>query len=321
MEAIGLLVTLEARAGKEADAEAFLKSAQPLALDEKGTLKWYAIKLGPGKFGIFDTFANEADRNAHLSGEHCEGIGGAGQRIICGSSAGGKSGGPCNHTLKGLSASWTLKERSLQMANTTKTAIVTGASRGIGAGLVEAFLKRGYNVVANSRNITKANPFAAAANVALVDGDIGDPGTAARIVDTAVSRFGRIDVLINNAGVFIPKPFTEYTTEDFNTLVSTTLAGFLYVSQLTVKQMLRQKSGSIINVSTTLVDQPIAGVGAAVQIMLKGALNAVTRALAIEYAKEGIRVNTIAPGVINTPMHKPETHDFLKGSAPGRQDR
>src|SRR3989454_2228118 len=166
-----------------------------------------------------------------------------------------------------------------------KTAIVTGASQGIGAGLVEAFLKRGYSVVANSRNITKANPFPTAANVALVDGDIGHPGTAATIVDTAVSRFARIDVLINNAGVFIPKPFTEYTTEDFNTLVSTTLAGFLYVSQLTVKQMLRQESGSIINVSTTLVDQPIAGVGAAVQIMLKGALNAVTRALAIEYAK------------------------------------
>jgi NAD(P)-dependent dehydrogenase (short-subunit alcohol dehydrogenase family) len=202
------------------------------------------------------------------------------------------------------------------MASMAKTAIVTGASRGIGAGLVEAFLKRDYNVVANSRHITKANPFAAAANVALVDGDIGDPRTAAKIVDTAVSQFGRIDVLINNAGVFIPKPFTEYTTEDFDTLVSTTLAGFLYVTQLAVKQMLRQKSGSIINVSTTLVDQPIAGVGAAVQIMLKGALNAVTRALAIEYAKEGIRVNTVAPGVINTPMHKPETHEFLKGLHP-----
>src|SRR6266478_932479 len=106
------------------------------------------------------------------------------------------------------------------MADITKTAIVTGASRGIGAGLVEAFLKRGYNVVANSRNITRATPFAAGANVALVDGDIGHPDTAATIVDTAVSRFGRIDVLINNAGVFIPKPFTEYTTEDFNTLVS-----------------------------------------------------------------------------------------------------
>src|SRR5258705_5520625 len=202
------------------------------------------------------------------------------------------------------------------MENTRKTAIVTGASQGIGAGLVAAFVKRGYNVVANSRNITQANPFAAAANVALVDGDIGHPSTAATIVDTAVSRFGRIDVLINNAGVFIPKPFTEYTTEDFNTLVSTTLARFLYVSQLPLKQMLRQKSGSIVNISTTLVDQPIAGVGAAVQIMLKGALNAVTRALAMEYAKEGIRVNTIAPGVINTPMHKLETHDFLKGLHP-----
>src|SRR6201984_123641 len=148
------------------------------------------------------------------------------------------------------------------MANTTKTAIVTGASRGIGAGLVEAFLKRGYNLVANARTITKTNPFPAAANVALVDGDIGDPRTPAKIVETAVSRFGRIDVLINNAGVFIPKPFTEYTTEDFNTLVSTTLAGFLYVSQLTVRQMLRQKSGSIITVSTAFVDPPIVGVGA-----------------------------------------------------------
>jgi NAD(P)-dependent dehydrogenase (short-subunit alcohol dehydrogenase family) len=202
------------------------------------------------------------------------------------------------------------------MANSQKTAIVTGASRGIGAGLVEAFLKRGYNVIANSRHITTANSFAASANLVLVDGDIGDRSTAAKIVDIAVSKFGTIDVLINNAGVFIPKPFTEYTTEDFDTLVSTTLAGFLYVSQFAVKQMLRQKSGSIINISTTLVDQPIAGVGAAVQIMLKGALNAVTRALAIEYAKEGIRVNTIAPGVINTPMHKPETHEFLKGLSP-----
>jgi NAD(P)-dependent dehydrogenase (short-subunit alcohol dehydrogenase family) len=200
----------------------------------------------------------------------------------------------------------------LQMANTAKTAIVTGASRGIGAGLVEAFLKRGYSVVANSRNITKANPFPATANIALVDGDIGHPSTAAAIVDTAVSRFGRVDVLINNAGVFIPKPFTEYTTEELNTLVDTTLAGFLYVSQLAVKQMSRQKSGSIVNISTSLVDQPIAGLGAALQIMLKGALNAVTRALAIEYAQEGIRVNTIAPGVINTPMHNPEDHEFLK---------
>jgi NAD(P)-dependent dehydrogenase (short-subunit alcohol dehydrogenase family) len=202
------------------------------------------------------------------------------------------------------------------MANTRKTAIVTGASKGMGAGIVEAFLNRGYSVAANSRHITKTNPFAPSANLALVDGDIGALDTASRVVDTAVSKFGRIDVLVNNAGVFIPKPFIEYTTEDFETLVSTTLGGFLYVSQLSVKQMLQQKSGSIVNISTTLVDQPIAGVGAAVQIMLKGALNAVTRALAIEYAKDGIRVNTIAPGVINTPMHKPETHEFLKGLHP-----
>ena len=144
----------------------------------------------------------------------------------------------------------------------------------------------------------------------------GDEVTLVHADDIRLRRMAVFDVLINNAGVLIPKPFTEYTTEDFNTLVSTTLAGFLYVSQLAVKQMLRQRSGSIVNVSTTLVDQPIAGVGAAVQIMLKGGLNAVTRALAIEYAKEGIRVNTIAPGVINTPMHKPETHDFLKGLHP-----
>ena len=202
------------------------------------------------------------------------------------------------------------------MANTQKTAIVTGASQGIGAGLVDAFLKRGYNVVANSRNIAKTNPFPASPNLALVGGDIGDPKTAAKIAETAVSRFGRIDVLVNNAGVFIPKPFIEYTTEDFNTLVSTTLAGFLYISQLSVKQMLRQKGGSIVNVSTTLVDQPIAGVSAAVQIMIKGGLNSVTRALAIEYAKDGIRVNTVAAGIINTPMHKPESHEFLKGLHP-----
>ena len=202
------------------------------------------------------------------------------------------------------------------MVSRQKTAIVTGASQGIGAGLVEAFLKRDYSVVANSRNITKANPFAASANLALVDGDIGDPRTAEKIVDTAMSRFGRIDVLINNAGVFIPKPFTEYTTEDFNALVSTTLAGFLYVSQLSVKQMLHQKCGSIVSISTTLVDQPVSGVPVTVQVIAKGSLDAVTRALAMEYAKDGIRVNTVALGVIKTPMHKPEAYEFLKGLHP-----
>jgi NAD(P)-dependent dehydrogenase (short-subunit alcohol dehydrogenase family) len=123
-------------------------------------------------------------------------------------------------------------------------------------------------------------------------------------------------VLINNAGIFIPKPFTDYTTEDFNALVSTTLAGFLYVSQLSVKQMLRQKSASIVNVSTTLVDDPRAGVPVTVQVMAKGSLNAATRALAIEYAKDGIRVNAVAPGVIKTPVNPPETYESKKGSNP-----
>jgi NAD(P)-dependent dehydrogenase (short-subunit alcohol dehydrogenase family) len=200
------------------------------------------------------------------------------------------------------------------MTNSQKTAIVTGASQGIGAGCVDAFLERGYNVVANSRKISKTSPFPPSQNLALVDGDIGDPQTAARIADAAISKFGRIDVLVNNAGVFIPKPFTEYTTEDFNALVSITLAGFLYISQLSVKQMLKQKNGSIVNISAASVDHP--SPGETVQMMVKGGLNAVTSALAIEYAKAGIRVNTVAPGVINTPMHPAETHGSLKNAHP-----
>jgi NAD(P)-dependent dehydrogenase (short-subunit alcohol dehydrogenase family) len=193
-----------------------------------------------------------------------------------------------------------------------KVVIVTGASQGIGAGLVQAFLSRGYDVVANSRNITRTNPFLASANLALVDGTIGEAKTAEMILDTALSRFGRVDVLVNNAGIFVSKPFTEYTTEDLDALVSTTLAGFLYVSQLAVKEMVRQKSGSIVNVSTTLVDHPVAGVPVTVQVMAKGALSAATRALAMEYVREGIRVNTVALGVIKTPMHRLESHEFLK---------
>jgi NAD(P)-dependent dehydrogenase (short-subunit alcohol dehydrogenase family) len=202
------------------------------------------------------------------------------------------------------------------MSALPKTAIVTGSSQGIGAALVTVFLDRQYNVVANSRHITKANSFPASPALALVDGDIGDPKTAAKIADTALSRFGRIDVLINNAGIYISKPFTDYTTEDFNALISTTVAGFLYISQLAAKQMLQQKSGSILNISTSLVDQPNASTPAAVQVLAKGSLHAVTRALAIEYAKDGIRVNTLALGVIKTPMHKPETYEALKGLNP-----
>ncbi len=202
------------------------------------------------------------------------------------------------------------------MTNKSKTAIVTGASQGIGAGLVTAFQRNGYRVVANSRNISKTNSFTASADLVLVEGDIGKRETAVRIVEAAISRFETIDVLVNNAGIFIPKPFTEYTVDDFDALVSTNLAGFFHVSQLAVKQMLKQKSGSIVIISTTLVDQPLAGVPAALQVLTKGGLNAVTRALAIEYATQGIRVNTVGAGIVDTPMHKPDTHEFLKTLQP-----
>ncbi len=191
----------------------------------------------------------------------------------------------------------------------SKTAIVTGARQGIGAGLVERFLNKGYNVVATSRNVTQS--LTASANLVLVDGDIGSLETAASAVEAATTHFGTIDVLVNNAGIFRTKPFTEFTTDDFNALVSTNLLGFLYITQLTVKQMLKRKSGSVVNISAALVDQPVAGVNASVSVITKGGLNAVTRSLAIEYAKDGIRFNAVAPGVVDSPMHKDEPKDLL----------
>jgi len=188
---------------------------------------------------------------------------------------------------------------------------VTGASKGIGAGLVSRFLEEGYNVVGNSRSITKSTNVTASSQLALVDGDIGDSTTAQKVADTAIERFGRIDVLINNAGIFVPKPFTEYTSEDFNSLVSTILGGFFYITQNAIRQMLQQQSGHIVNISTSLVDQPFAGAPCALQLLTKGSLNAVTRALAIEYAAQGIRVNTVSPGVVNTPMHEKDDHELL----------
>src|ERR1700720_2208323 len=154
-----------------------------------------------------------------------------------------------------------------------KTAIVTGASQGIGAGLVEAFLKEGYNVVATSRNTSRW--LTASPSLILVDGDIGKPETAAKTVEAAISHFGTIDVLVNNAGIFRTKPFTDFTTEDFNALVSTNLLGFLYITQLTVKQMLKQKSGNVVTITAALVDQPVAGINASVSMITKGGLNAV----------------------------------------------
>src|SRR6202049_4661374 len=150
------------------------------------------------------------------------------------------------------------------MSGTRKTAIVTGASQGIGAGLVKAFVERGFNVVANSRKVTQSTEVAASDHVALVGGDIGQPATAAKVVETALSRFQSIDVLVNNAGIFFTKPFTDYTAEDFKSLVSTNLEGFLYVTQLAIKQMLAQKTGgSIVTITAGLRCTPIAGVSAA----------------------------------------------------------
>jgi NAD(P)-dependent dehydrogenase (short-subunit alcohol dehydrogenase family) len=195
-----------------------------------------------------------------------------------------------------------------------KTAIVTGASGGIGAGLVEGFLTKGYNVVATS--LSASQSMSASPSLVLVDGDIGKRDTAASVVEAAITRFGTVDVLVNNAGIFRVKPFTDFTTEDFNALVSSNLLGFLYVTQLAVKQMLKQKSGNVVTITATLADQPFAGENASVSMMTKGGLNSVTRSLAIEYAKAGIRFNAVAPGVVDTPLHKNDPKDFLRTFQP-----
>ena len=195
-----------------------------------------------------------------------------------------------------------------------RTAIVTGASHGIGAGLVEGFLSEGYNVVATALDASES--FTASPNLVLTDGDISKPETAAKAVGAAIKHFGTIDVLVNNAGIYRAKPFTGFTVEDFNALVSINLLGFLYMTQLTVKQMLKQKSGNVVTISAALADQPIAGVNASVSMITKGGLNTVTRSLAIEYAKEGIRFNAVAPGVVDTPLHKNDPQDSLTTRQP-----
>ena len=203
------------------------------------------------------------------------------------------------------------------MPNESRTVIVTGASQGIGAAIVKTFLERGYSVVANSRNISKSAAFAPSAKLALVDGSIGEATTAAEIGRTAMSKFGSIDALINNAGIFFAKPFTDYTAEDFKSLASINLEGFIYISQIAIKQMVAQKSGgSIVSITATLADHPIAGVNASVPMITKGGLDAITRSLAMEYAKDGIRVNAVAPGVVATPMHQKDSEDSLKSLSP-----
>ena len=203
------------------------------------------------------------------------------------------------------------------MASKQKTVIVTGASQGIGAGVAQSFLERGYNVVANSRNIRKSGAFIESDHLALVDGDVGQSSVASRIVEAAVQKFGSIDALVNNAGIFFARPFTEYTSEDFKALSSTNLEGFLYVTQGAVKQMLAQKSGgSVITITASLAANPIVDITASVPMITKGGLEAVTRSLATEYAKEKIRFNAVAPGVVDTPLIGDNPKDFLRTLSP-----
>ena len=203
------------------------------------------------------------------------------------------------------------------MSGLPMTAIVTGASQGIGAGIVKAFVERGFNVVANSRTVTQSTEVAASDQVALVDGHIGEPATAAEIIETAIARFKVVDILVNNAGVFFTKPFTDYTVEDFKALVSTNLEGFLYLTQLTIKQMLAQKrGGSVVTITASLARNPIRGVKAAVPMITKGGLATITQHLAMEYAKDGIRVNAVAPGVVYTPLQRDKPKEVMESLSP-----
>jgi len=199
------------------------------------------------------------------------------------------------------------------------TVLITGASSGIGLALAKRFLNEGYHVVANSRKITAAGTLDATPRLALLDGDVADPAAARHLVETAVERFGGLDVLINNAGIFVPKAFDEYTIEDYLRVLDTNVRGFFHVTQEAVRQMSRQGGGQVLTITTTLVEQPVAGVNAALTSLTKGGLNAVTKELAIEYAGRGIRFNAIAPGIVDTPMHKPEQHEWLKGLHPIRR--
>ncbi|MDD5266689.1 MAG: SDR family NAD(P)-dependent oxidoreductase [Methylococcales bacterium] len=203
------------------------------------------------------------------------------------------------------------------MTSKQKTVIVTGASQGIGAGVVQAFLARGYNVVGTSRSATNSKELSASDHLALIDGDIGQFETAQKVAELAIKKFGSIDAVVANAGIFFAKPFTDYTADDFKALVSTNLEGFIYITQLAVKQMLAQKSGgSIVCITTSLVENPIAGVSVSLPMITKGGLEAGLRNLASEYAKEQIRFNSVAPGIVDTPLHVNDPKDFLKTLSP-----
>ena len=208
-----------------------------------------------------------------------------------------------------------LRERRAAMAD-KKAVIVTGASRGIGAAVAHAFLERGYNVVATSRSISRGD-FAPSANLALVDGDISQAETALKVTTTAMKTFGTIDHLVNDAGIFYTKPFTDYTAEDFHAFVSTNLEGFLFITQLAVKQMLAQGAGgSVTTITAALADNPMVGSPASVPMMTKGGLNTITRSLAMEYAGNNIRFNAVAPGQVDTALHEETPREVMKTLSP-----
>jgi NAD(P)-dependent dehydrogenase (short-subunit alcohol dehydrogenase family) len=200
-----------------------------------------------------------------------------------------------------------LERNQSRMSTVQRVAIVTGASQGIGAGLVEGYRKLGFGVVATSRSIVPSKD----EQVLAIAGDIRDRATAQKVVAAAKERFGRVDTLVNNAGVFIAKPFTEYTQEDFDLVTGTNVAGLFHITQIVLVELLAQRSGHVVNISAALVDQPLATVPAGLAAVTKGGLNALTKSLAIEVAKRGVRVNAVAPGAVKTPMHAPATHDFL----------
>ncbi|MGW3565492.1 SDR family NAD(P)-dependent oxidoreductase [Streptomyces sp. NPDC000941] len=184
-----------------------------------------------------------------------------------------------------------------------KVAVITGASQGIGAALADAYRKLGYAVVATSRTIAPS-PDAA---VLTVPGDIADPATAERVIATAIERFGRVDTLVNNAGIFVTKPFTDYTQDDYAAVTAVNLAGFFHITQLAIEQMLTQGGGHIVNITTSLVDNADSRVPSVLASLTKGGLQSATKSLAIEYATRGIRTNAVSPGTIRTPMHPEET--------------
>ncbi len=196
-------------------------------------------------------------------------------------------------------------------SNEKPVAIVTGASSGIGLGIVQALLDRGYRVVGTSRTITKSKELKSSADLVLVDGEVSKKETAVKVADAAVKDFGRIDLLVNNAGIFIPKAFTDYSEDDYNLVMNTNVASFFYMTQQVVPQMKKQGSGHVVNISAVLADQPSGSVPALLAVLSKSPMPAVSKALALEYAASNIRFNTVSPGNINTPMHANDNHEAL----------